>query len=148
MIESATCPGLIRWLWSAVALCATACINVDGQFGSPIPEEKVASIQDGATTRDEVREWFGPPSAFFRPSLLDLIFDDDEALEAASGAPITEDVYTWRFVQSELSIFFVPILFAIADTETRSTTLSVFFDENGVVRYHAFRRDGPLGEEP
>ena len=40
----------------------------------------------------------------------------------------------------------MPILFTIADTETRSTTLSVFFDEHGVVRYHAFRRDGPLDE--
>ena len=94
MSEPAT--GLARWLWATAALfavtCATACVNVDGQFGSPIDEERVADIRDGATTRDEVREWFGPPSAFFRPSLLDVIFDDEESLEAASGAPITEDV--------------------------------------------------------
>ena len=46
-------------------------------------------------------------------------------------------------------IFFVPLLFARVRSEAESETLTVFFDESGVVEYHAYRRDaaGPGGSD-
>ena len=38
-------------------------------------------------------------------------------------------------------MIFIPIFFAWATSEAESETLTIFFDENGVVRYHAYRRD-------
>ena len=125
----------------AVLLGASpGCINLSSQFGTPISEQRVLEIEDGKTTRDQVREWFGPPSAFFRPSLLDIIFEDEQDI-LARGAPLSEDIYSWRFIESETRIVFLPILFAKMDIDNRATTLAVFFDDNGVVRYHAFRKD-------
>lgn len=66
--------------------------------------------------------------------------EDVEDITASSG-PILDDVYTYRFIQNDSTLWFVPILFASVEARASSETLTVFFDEQGRVRYHAFRRD-------
>ena len=56
-------------------------------------------------------------------------------------APITEEVYTYRYTETRARLFLIPIFYARVTSADASTTLTVFFDERGVVRYHAFRRD-------
>ena len=104
--------------------------------------ENIPRIEEGVTTREEIMRWFGPPSAFFNPTFLDVILgEEDEMME--SGAAVLNDVYSYRYIENESTLFFIPILVGIFDAVAVSETLIIFFDENGRVEYHAYRRDVP-----
>ncbi|NNL64942.1 MAG: hypothetical protein HKP30_01740 [Myxococcales bacterium] len=135
-----------RMLALAAALGTTGCISVSGHFGSKIPVEWIDRIEPGKTTRVEIASWFGPPSAFYNPTVFDLIFDSQDEVTAPER-PLLNDVYTYRYIENEARVFFVPILFAFAEGEALAETLTIFFDENGVVEYHAYRRDAPPPED-
>ena len=124
------------------ALALSGCVSFSGHFGTKIRVENIPRIEDGVTTREEVMSWFGPPSAFFNPSFLDVIFGDEDEL-IGSGAVVLNDVYTYRYIENKTKLFFVPIFVAVLRTEAVSETLTIFFDENGRVEYHAYRWDVP-----
>ena len=130
-----------------LAVMLSGCISFSGHFGTKIRVEHIPKIEDGVTTREEIMSWFGPPSAFFNPSFLDVILgDEDEMMD--TGTAVLNDVYSYRYIENESTLFFIPILFGLFDAEAVSETLIVFFDEEGRVEYHAYRRDvtGP-GED-
>ena len=128
----------------AVALLAvlagSGCFSLSGRFGAPIPQERVLEIRAGETTREQITAWFGPPSAFFKPGLLELIFADGSEVEAPS-APVVEDVYSYRYIETRVRVGIVPLIAVWARARTRTESLAVFFDEHGVVRYLGYRRD-------
>jgi len=124
--------------WLAIPGLLSGCISVRGGFGNAIHPSSVARIEPGVTTRKEVTALFGPPSAFFKPSLLDLIFGGQPE---APDAPVVEDVYTYRYVETRTRILLIPVLYGRVTAADRSTTLTVFFDADGVVRYYGFRVD-------
>jgi hypothetical protein len=120
----------------------SGCMSFSGHFGTKLRVEHIPQIQDGVTTREEIMTWFGPPSASFNPTLLDVILgEEDEMMNSEAG--LLNDVYTYRYIENKTTLFFIPILFAVFDTVAVSETLTVFFDESGRVRYHAYRRDAP-----
>ena len=122
-----------------LAVSSFGCVSFSGEFGTRIPTENLPRIHDGETTREEIIAWFGPPSAFFNPSFLDIILEDEEDL--ATHAPLLNDVYTYRYMENDTSLIFFPILFGKVDAAAMAETLTVFFDESGRVQYHAYRRD-------
>lgn len=122
-----------------LALLCCGCISFSGEFGTRISPDAVSRVRDGETTREEITSWFGPPSAFYSPTFLDVILGDQEDIE--SNGPILDDVYTYRYIENDSRLFFIPILFARIEAVGTSETLVVFFDENGRVEYHAYRRD-------
>ena len=130
-----------------VCLATTGCINFTGTFGTPIATEHLSKIVDGETTRAQITLWFGPPSAFYNPTMLDVVLEDDDDV-TGSAAPILNDVYTYRFIENDSSLFFIPIFYARLTAEAASETLTIFFDERGVVKYHAYRKDLPGGGAP
>ena len=69
------------------ALALSGCISFSGYFGTKIRVENIPRIENGVTTREQVMSWFGPPSAFFNPSFLDVVFGDEEEL-IGSGAVV------------------------------------------------------------
>jgi hypothetical protein len=132
------------WALAAILLGALSCgcISFSGSFGTEIPVESIPQIQDGLTTREQITSWFGPPSAFYKPSLLDVMFENEEDIMKPQPA-LLDDVYTYRYVETRSRLFFIPVLVAIFDAVAVSETLTVFFDETGKVKYHAYRRDDP-----
>jgi hypothetical protein len=128
------------------ALALSGCISFSGHFGTRIRIENIPRIEDGVTTREEVMSWFGPPSAFFNPTFLDVILGDEDEM-IGSGATVLNDVYTYRYIKNKTTIFFVPIFVAFLDTVAVAETLTIFFDENGKVEYHAYRQDEPRPEK-
>jgi hypothetical protein len=122
-------------------LCCSGCYVSTFHYGTPIATDLLPDVQDGKTTRAEVFDKFGPPAAFYRPELIDLIFENED-LQPIPGR-VDDDIYTYQYVTTQVKIFFLPILFLHFNTESVSDTLVVFFDEKGVVRYHAFRHDDP-----
>ena len=129
----------------AVALLAAAlasgCFSFDGSFGEPIATEHLESIEPGRTTRAEITAWFGPPSAYARPGLLDLILANGDGAQAQR--PVVVDVYSYRYVESRVRVALIPLILLRARAATRSEALTVFFDEDGVVRYYGYRLDTP-----
>ena len=128
----------------AILLGATlsGCISFSGHFGTEIRVEHIPRIEEGVTTREEVMSWFGPPSAFFNPTFLDVILgEEDEMMDSEAG--LLNDVFTYRYIENKSTLLFVPILVGFVDTVAVSETLTIFFDENGRVKYHAYRRDVP-----
>ncbi len=123
----------------------SGCFSFTGHFGAPIPVTRVSDIREGVTTRVDITAWFGPPSAFYRPSLVDLITANGEDIEAPS-APVIEDVYSYRYIESRVRIWIIPIVMLGARATTQTQSLTVFFNEAGVVRYYGYREDGPDGE--
>jgi len=126
----------------SMLLFSTGCISFSGKFGTPISVSALEKIRDGETTRAEIQAWFGPPSALYNPTFLDVVLEDEDDVTASSG-PILNDVYTYRFIQNDSTLWFIPIFYASLEAGASSETLTVFFDEQGRVRYHAYRRDGP-----
>ena len=127
---------------STLGLAMAGCVSFSGEFGTPIPTEYLSQIEDGRTTREEITRWFGPPSAFYNPTFLDVVLEDEEDI-VGSTAPILNDVFTYRFIRNDSTLVFAPIFFARFRAEAISETLTVFFDEEGRVKYHAYRRDRP-----
>jgi hypothetical protein len=128
---------------------STGCFSVRGSFGAKIPVEWLERIEPGRTTRAEITAWFGPPSAFSRPGLLDLITGNDDGVE--EPRPVIEDVYSYRYVESRLRVLLIPLVALRATATTRAESLAVFFDEHGVVRYYGYRLDSPdtaIGDDP
>ena len=130
------------WILGAILLggVSSGCISFSGHFGSEIPVESIPRIEDGITTREQVMSWFGPPSAFFRPSLLDVIFEQEEDIMKPRPA-LLDDVFTYQYIETKSTLFFIPFLVGIFDSVALSETLTIFFDETGKVEYHAYRRD-------
>ena len=54
-------------------------------------------------------------------------------------------IATWSGIQNDSTLWFIPIFFASLEARASSETLTIFFDEQGLVRYHAYRRDAPAG---
>ncbi len=136
----------VKKLWALGAILlgvmSSGCISFSGHFGTEIPAESVPRIQDGITTREQVMGWFGPPSAFFSPSLLDVIFEQEEDIMKPRPA-LLDDVYTYQYVETKSTLLLIPLLVGIFDAVAVSETLTIFFDETGKVEYHAYRRDDP-----
>ena len=132
------------WLLGGIlpALALSGCISFSGHFGTRIRVENIPRIENGVTTREQIMGWFGPPSAFFNPTFLDIIFENEEEM-VGPGAAVLNDVYTYRYIENKTTVLFVPIFVAFLDTVAVAETLTIFFDENGRVEYHAYRWDVP-----
>lgn len=141
-------------LWFAlvcVGALGSGCVSLSGSFGTQIPEELLTRIDPGVTTRDDILAWFGPPSAFYNPTFLDVILEQDGATDELAGlaeevdleppAPVLNDVFTYRYIENDTRAIFIPIVYGMLDAAATYETLMIFFDEDGRVEYHAFRRD-------
>jgi outer membrane protein assembly factor BamE (lipoprotein component of BamABCDE complex) len=122
-----------------LAVGVVGCANFSGEFGTRIRVENLDEIVPGKTTRDEVLLLFGPPSGFFNPNFIDVILQRGRNVEVP--APVLNDVFTWRFIENDTRVFFIPFVLSRIDAGATYETLTIFFDDDGVVRYHAYRKD-------
>ena len=99
------------WVLGGVlpALALSGCISFSGHFGTKIRVENIPRIENGVTTREQVMSWFGPPSAFFNPTFLDVIFESEEEI-IGPGAAVLNDVYTYRYIENKTTNLLRPDL--------------------------------------
>jgi hypothetical protein len=109
------------WVLGGVlpALALSGCISFKGHFGTKIRVENIPRLETGVTTREQIM----------------------------GGAAVLNDVYTYRYIENKTTVLFVPIFVAFLDTVAVAETLTIFFDENGRVEYHAYRQDVPRPEK-
>jgi hypothetical protein len=129
-------------LLAGAALSAPGCLYTGGHgsLGPAIPDEAVAAIVRGVTTKGEVLALLGPPNEYKRPELEAVMRDDSSRLSGAlAAARKGEDVFTWQRDEVRFSGLWL-LLFNRLAAETDSDLLVVFFDEHDVVSDVALRR--------
>ena len=141
-------------VWLLAALLAAGCmvmtssVDVLDQLG----DAQIEKIEDGATTRREVLEWFGPPAALLRPGKETrvqgrfgedlLTFDEQFLLFTDRHGPKS----TWAvfFYQQWASKASGAVVIAVGTNKTTvlRRRLWVLVDEaTGTVGGHVFRQD-------
>lgn len=122
-----------------MAIFLPSCLRANFVEGTRIDASEVQMINPRVTTREEILKWFGPPTEFANPSTLNIILNHlDISSEPVLNHPF-EDAFTYKFVQGKSRILFL-ILFNKVDIDVKSDVLIVFFDEEGVVKYYAYRK--------
>jgi hypothetical protein len=120
-------------------LFLSSCLRANFIEGTHIDTKEVQLIRPGVTTREEILRWFGPPTEFANPSTLKVILNQfDLSTDAVLNHPF-EDAFTYEFIQGKSRILFL-LLFNKVDIDIKSDVLIVFFDEEGVVKYYAYRK--------
>jgi outer membrane protein assembly factor BamE (lipoprotein component of BamABCDE complex) len=126
----------------ALALLAPGCIVLSDTAGVSVTEQEVAAIRPGLTARTELLERLGPPTGIYSTDLLALVTQAGSLPDQpATPGRIDDDVLTWQHVRVEATVAFFPILFLWTDARVSNRTLTVFFDEQGLVRHVAWRED-------
>jgi hypothetical protein len=112
--------------------------------GTLVPAGSIDAIRPGATTRQELLDRLGPPTGIFDTNLI-AVLASAGSLPDQPGTPgrIDDDVLTWHHVDVDAQVAFFPVLFLWTTARVRNQTLTVFFDERGLVEHAAWREDGP-----
>jgi hypothetical protein len=126
-------------LFAACALGATGCIRVNATMGNEIPQDRVAQIVPGQTTKADVLRWFGAPAEYTDGEIFARLSDLGEyAYEDLAALPFSDmlvyEIYDgqWRGL--------ITILFNWSEFRIVRDRLVVFFDENDVVLYYGVTR--------
>jgi hypothetical protein len=131
---------LLGWL----ALASAGCIVLHDSSGVALTDAQVAAIVPGATTRDQALALLGPPTGLYSTNLRSIVTGAGSPIEVPVGPPrVDEDVLTWQAVDVDASVAFFPVLFAWVGGRVTDRTLTLFFDERGVVLYAAWREGAP-----
>lgn len=127
----------------AVALLVPGCIVLSDDAGVLVPREAADQLAPGMP-RAEVLARLGPPTGRYSTDLLALVTRAADQLdEPVRAAAVDDDVLTWQHVRLRGTAAFFPLLFFWVNGRIASTTLTVFFDEQGRVRDVAWREDAP-----
>ena len=121
------------------AAFGAGCFSVQVVSGNQVPEEHVAQIQPGQTTRAEILDWFGAPEDYTDPSGLRRVLDDGVMLPEDVLALPYADVLVFETTHGRVKGVLL-LLFNWFDVHVVSDRLVVFFDDRDRVLYYGYRR--------
>lgn len=123
-------------------LAAPSCMYVatDGALGAVLDPARLASIEEGTTTKKEVLERLGPPGEYIRSEVLDSLLDEEVriagALQLGNQA---HDAFTYQFERLRFRGTYL-LLYGGFWATVDSDLVLILFDENDVVREVSIRR--------
>ncbi len=125
-----------------VAWFGAGCLALNVVGGNEVDEDRVARIQSGATTRNEILDWFGSPAAYTDPSGLRILFEAAEVMPEDVLTFPYADVLVFQLTKARVRGYglWFPFLLYYADIRAATDRLVVFFDENDRVMYYGYRR--------
>src|SRR5579871_4648693 len=94
---------------SATSLLASGCVMGTQKEGRVIAVADVAKVKVGKTTRQDVLDIFGPPTAFTRGLKTELQPLGQRPAGAANTPTALEDVYTYEY-REENEVFYTIVL--------------------------------------
>lgn len=140
--------------WLLAGLLAAGCMVMTSSVDvmDRLSDERIEKIQDGATTRGEVLDWFGPPAALLRPGKETrvqgrygeelLTFDEQFLLFADRHAPKpTWAVFFYQQWASKASGAMVVAVGTNKLTVLRRRLWVLVDEATGTVGGHVFRQD-------
>lgn len=128
----------LKILLCFMCLACSACISIGRTYsGNPIPEDAIARIVPGETTRAEVMQLLGAPKETESADITGLA---EQALARYEGEKLIlqidpalfNDVYIYERKQTNHFVMAL-ILFNYYSSDERSDRLAIFFDKDGVV---------------
>ena len=126
-------------LVATCALGATGCIRVAVNYGNEVPQDRVAQIVPGETTKADILRWFGAPALYTDGEIFARVLDVGEiAAEDLVALPFA-DLLVYEIYDGNARGF-IGILFNYMRVEIDRDRLVVFFDENDVVLYYGMTR--------
>lgn len=136
----------------AVAFALVAALGLGGcvvgtqREGRPIAATDIATIQIGATTRQQVLDRFGPPTSRAAPDVADAPFRG-ATQSGTSGASLggvrtrtDRDTYVYRYFEDHEKFFSFVLLYTWYKRVRLTDTLMIGFDPSGMVEHVAFAR--------
>ena len=133
-----------------LGLAAAGCVTGTQREGRGIDPAAVLKLKAGITTKQEVLDLFGPPTAATRALA-------GGAGAAPLGAPVhaavvpPEDIYTYEYRQDDERFFTAVLLYTYFERVKLADTLMVVFGPMDLVKYVAYRKqtdaEPPKGHE-
>jgi outer membrane protein assembly factor BamE (lipoprotein component of BamABCDE complex) len=111
----------------------------------PLDEVKIATIQRGHTTKQEILDLFGPPQEIEARELTAIGVPFEPFISRRGDKPPVERIVAARYFRYTYTranaLAIILILFNYGEFDQKSDNLVVFFDGDNKVEDFAFRRD-------
>ena len=137
-----------RFFALSVAVISTllsGCVLARTYRDHPLDERKIATIESGVTTKDDILTLLGPPQEIEARELMAVGVAFEQILPRPGEKPPLERVvaarwfrYTYERGNGMAMIF---ILFNYLDFDQKNDSLVIFFDGDNKVEDYAFRQD-------
>ncbi|MBI3723249.1 hypothetical protein HY251_04735 [bacterium] len=124
----------------ALSFLVEGCVMGTQKEGRVIAVNDVARVKVGKTTRQDVLDIFGPPTAFTRGLRTELQPLGVRPPAVAQTPAALEDVYTYEYREENEVFYTIFLLYTSFKRVKLSDTLMFVFDPNDVVKYVAFAR--------
>ena len=141
------CGVTIRWAVATVllgTLCA-GCVMGRVYRDLPLDEGKIAAIQRGVTTKNDILAMFGPPQEIDARELTAIGVPFESFLSRRGDKPPVERVVAARWFRYTYSRgnaqAMILLLFNYAEFDQKNDSLVIFFDGDNKVEDYAFRKD-------
>ena len=125
-----------------IALCALAfsgCINIGVTVGEEIPDERVAAIVPGQTTKQDILRWFGAPADYTDATMLARVFDAGEISSRDLVALPFSDLLVYEIDDVNAHVL-ITVIFNWVRADMLRDRLVIFFDSHDVVLYYGITR--------
>jgi outer membrane protein assembly factor BamE (lipoprotein component of BamABCDE complex) len=111
----------------------------------PLDEGKIAAIQRGQTTKQEILDLFGPPQEIDAREITAIGVPFEPFISRRGDKPPVERIVAARYFRYTYTranaMAIILILFNYGEFDQKSDNLVVFFDGDNKVEDFAFRRD-------
>jgi len=127
------------------AVCLSGCVMGRVYRDHPLDEVKIASIQRGQTSKQEILDLFGPPQEIDARELTAIGVPFEPFVSRRGEKPPVERLVAARYFRYTYTranaMAVILILFNYGEFDQKSDNLVVFFDGDNKVEDFAFRRE-------
>jgi len=139
----------VRGIWGCgfgvLAFVSAGCALARGYRDHPLDEQKIATIQRGVTTKNEVLQLLGPPQEIDARELTAVGVSLDQVLPRPGEKPPAERIVAARWFRYTYErgngMAIILVLFNYFDLDQKNDSLVIFFDGDNKVEDFAFRKD-------
>ncbi len=114
----------------------------------PLDGQKIAAIQRGVTTKQEILERFGPPQEIESRELVAIGVPFEPLLSRRGDKPPVERLVGARYFRYTFSrgnaFGIITIVFNYAEFDQKNDSLLIFFNGDNLVEDYAFAKDTDL----
>lgn len=133
---------------AGVAVLASGCVMGRVYRDHPLDEQKIAAIQPGTTTKNDILNWFGPPQEVDARELTAIGVPFEPFISRRGEKPPVERMVAARYFRYTYAranaMAIVLVLLNYGDFDQKNDNLVVFFDGDNKVEDYAFRKDTEL----
>ncbi len=128
-----------------VAALLSGCVMGRVYRDQPLDEVKIAAIQRGVTTKQEILDRFGPPQEIEARELVAIGVPFEPFFSRKGDKPPIERIVATRFFRYTYSrgnaLAMILVLFNYGEFDQKNDNLVIFFDGDNKVEDFAFRKD-------